>query len=61
MSQMMSLGVDGIITDEPGLARQVLAARAELSAAERLLLHTAPLLGIEAPSLSLRSNDAETR
>lgn len=59
MSQMMSLGVDGIITDEPGLARQVLAARAELSVAERLLLHMAPLVGIEAPSLGENSNDAD--
>jgi glycerophosphoryl diester phosphodiesterase len=59
MSQMVSLGVDGIITDEPALGREVLAARAELSSSERLLLHMAPLFGIEAPSLSIESNDAE--
>lgn len=58
MSQMMSLGVDGIITDEPALAREVLAARAELSSVQRLLLHIAPLLGVEAPSLSIETNDA---
>ena len=58
MSQMMSLGVDGIITDEPLLAREVLVARAGLSSVQRLLLHIAPLLGVEARSLSLRSNDA---
>ena len=45
MSRMMSLGVDGIITDEPEMARKVLADRAELSSAERLLIHTALLFG----------------
>ncbi len=59
MSQLMSLGVDGIITDDPRLGREVLAARAELSTAERLLLHMAPWLGIEAPALRSETNDAE--
>ena len=45
MSRMMSLGVDGIITDEPEMARQVLTERAKLSTAERLLIHTALLFG----------------
>ena len=45
MSSMMSLGVDGIITDEPDMARKVLADRAELSSVERLLIHTALLFG----------------
>lgn len=58
MSQMMSLGVDGIITDEPLLGREVLVARAELSSVERLLLHMAPLFGFDAPSLSIEANDA---
>jgi glycerophosphoryl diester phosphodiesterase len=58
MSQMMSLGVDGIITDLPALGREVLMARAELSTAQRLLLHMAPVFGVEAPSLRLESNDA---
>jgi len=60
MSQMMSLGVDGIITDEPLLGREVLTTRAELSSAQRLLLHMAPLFGVKARSLSIESNDAET-
>ena len=60
MSQMLSLGVDGIITDEPALGREVLLARAELSSAQRLLLHMAPIFGVEAPSLSIESNDAES-
>ena len=59
MSQMMSLGVDGIITDLPALGHEVLEARAELSTAQRLLLHMAPVFGIEMPSLGLESNDAD--
>ena len=59
MSQMMSLGVDGIITDEPLLGREVLLMRAELGSVERLLLHMAPLMGVKAPSLRIKSNDAE--
>jgi len=59
MSQMMSLGVDGIITDEPLLGREVISMRAELSSVERLLLHMAPLMGVKAPSLGIKSNDAE--
>jgi glycerophosphoryl diester phosphodiesterase len=45
MSRMMSMGVDGIITDEPEMARQVLADRAELNSVERLLIHVATLFG----------------
>lgn len=45
LSRMMSLGVDGIITDEPEMARKVLADRAKLSSVERLLIHTALLFG----------------
>ena len=60
MSQMMSLGVDGIITDDPQLGREVLTARAELSSVQRLLLHMAPFFGVKAPSLSIESNDARS-
>ena len=45
MSRMISLGVDGIITDEPEMARQVLTEREKLSTAERLLIHAALLFG----------------
>lgn len=38
MSAMISMGVDGIITDEPALARQVLAERASMGSAQRLFL-----------------------
>jgi len=47
MSHMMSLGVDGVITDEPALGRQVIATRIGLSSIERLLLQMAFLFGQE--------------
>jgi glycerophosphoryl diester phosphodiesterase len=46
MSTMIGRGVDGIITDHPALARQVLVERAELSCVERLLVNLAGLLGV---------------
>jgi glycerophosphoryl diester phosphodiesterase len=42
---MMSRGVDGVITDEPALARAVIAERAELGSVERLLLVASYWLG----------------
>jgi glycerophosphoryl diester phosphodiesterase len=48
MSRMASLGVSGLITDEPALARQVLEQRAELGAAERLVLALGSKLGLNA-------------
>ena len=45
MSAMMSRNVDGIITDDPGLARRVLELRSELSPAERLLIGIGTELG----------------
>jgi len=54
MSRYMSLGVDGIITDEPELARTVLAERAELSSVERLLLHTTIILDQPLPDKGYR-------
>jgi len=54
MSRMMSLGVDGIITDEPALARTVLAERAEMSSVERLLIHAAILAGRPIPQKKYR-------
>lgn len=46
MSQMLSLGVSGLITDEPALAREVLRQRAELSSVERLVLALGNRLGM---------------
>lgn len=54
MSRVIPLGIDGIITDEPHLAREVLQQRAELSSAERLLLHAALLLGQPVPRATYR-------
>ena len=54
MSRVISLGVDGVITDEPRLAREVLHERSSLSSAERLLLHTALLLGQPLPRADYR-------
>lgn len=45
MSAIASQGVDGIITDRPGLAKAVLAERAGLETHERMLLALASLLG----------------
>lgn len=46
MAVMIGRGVDGLITDKPALARQVIAERAELNAAERLMLEFAEIFGI---------------
>lgn len=54
MSNMMSRGVDGIITDEPALARGVLEIRADLSTAERFLLVVADLAGVKLNTASYR-------
>ncbi len=47
MSMQFSRGVDRLITDEPALARRVLAERAELGSVERLLVELAALFGVE--------------
>ena len=54
MTRMMSLGVDGVITDEPKMARQVLADRLELNSIERLLLYAAVLFDQPIPSKEYR-------
>lgn len=46
MSMMMNRGVDGLLTDRPALARDVLAQRAEMSSSERLLIEIAGLMGV---------------
>ncbi len=56
MSSLMSLGVDGIITDEPAMARGVLADRAGMGTAERLLMRTAVLFGRPVPQRTYRDN-----
>ena len=54
MSRMMSLGVDGLITDEPELARKILAERSTMNSMERLLLHTAVLFDQPVPLRTYR-------
>ena len=49
VSGMLSFGVDGLITDEPALARQVLADRKTLSGVERLVLGLAGRIGLDVP------------
>ncbi len=49
MSGMLSYGVDGLITDEPALARQVLADRKTLTGVERLVLGLAGRIGLDVP------------
>lgn len=46
-SRYLSRGVDGLITDLPQMAHEVLEARAELGLAERLLLELADDFGIQ--------------
>ncbi|KQV29685.1 hypothetical protein ASC97_23225 [Rhizobium sp. Root1203] len=46
MSRMISIGVDGLITNQPALARQVMEQRNTLSLPERLLLWVADSFGI---------------
>lgn len=47
ISRMIGRGVDGVITDDPDLARRVIAQRAALSPVERVVLELAELLGVE--------------
>ncbi len=54
MSKMISMGVDGLITDEPGLAREVLAVRAGLNTPERMVLWLVEELGLNLNSKEYR-------
>ena len=47
ISRMIGRGVDGVITDDPDLARRVIVQRAALSPVERVVLELAELLGVE--------------
>jgi glycerophosphoryl diester phosphodiesterase len=58
MSRMVSMGVDGLITDEPARAREVLAARRDLSAPERLVLWLTDRLRIGRFDLVVSETDA---
>lgn len=49
MNRAISMGVDGIITDEPALTLTVLRERSDMTQTEHLLLHTALLMGRQPP------------
>lgn len=57
MSKMMSMGVDGLITDEPALAREVIRIRAGLSTPERLVLWMSEELGLQFDTRQYRDNE----
>ena len=54
--KMLTLGVDGIITNEPEMARQVMDERKNLNPIERFVLYTAVMLGKELPTKVYRDN-----
>ena len=54
MSRLISIGIDGLITDEPAVARRILVERAELGTIERLLLHAAVLFDRPLPDRARR-------
>jgi glycerophosphoryl diester phosphodiesterase len=56
MSAMMSIGVDGIITDEPALARSVLRERAELNTVERVFILFVERFGLTLPEEKYRDD-----
>ena len=58
MSAMISKGVDGLITDEPALARRVIDIRAELSTPERIFLMFAENFGLSISEQRYRDNSS---
>jgi glycerophosphoryl diester phosphodiesterase len=58
MSRMISMGVDGLITNEPALARTVMEARNALSAPERLLVWLSDKFRLRSFDLVAEESDA---
>ncbi len=58
MSRMMSMGVDGLITNVPAVARLVMEERAALSVAERLLVWLSDRFRLDSFDLVARPSDA---
>jgi len=54
--KMLTYGADGIITNEPEMARKVMEERKNLNPIERLILHTAVILGKELPTKAYRDD-----
>ncbi|MDA7964608.1 glycerophosphodiester phosphodiesterase [Ruegeria sp.] len=57
MSAMASMGVDGLITDRPAMAREVLRVRAEMGPGERLLLWLATTFGLSVDTSDIRDEN----
>jgi len=58
MVRLISMGVDGLITNEPALARTVMNTRNELSTLERLLLWLTGQFDLDRLELSADVRDA---
>lgn len=58
MFQLANRGIDGLITDRPALAKEVLARRARLGSLERLLVGLAFHFGVAAPDLPASASGA---
>ncbi len=58
MSRMISMGVDGLITNKPALARQVMEERAALSLPERMLLWLSDWFRLDSFNLVAEPSDA---
>lgn len=56
MSKMISMGVNGLITDEPALVHKVLDVRAGLSTPERLMLWFSEELGVKLSNKDYRDD-----
>ncbi|WP_171124369.1 MULTISPECIES: glycerophosphodiester phosphodiesterase [unclassified Ruegeria] len=56
MSAMASMGVDGLITDRPAMANEVLRARAEMGPGERLVLWLANAFGLSIDTEAMRDD-----
>ncbi|RLK02746.1 glycerophosphodiester phosphodiesterase family protein [Ruegeria conchae] len=54
MSAMASMGIDGLITDRPAMAREVLRVRAEMGPGERLMLWLATTFGLSIETSEMR-------
>ncbi|MEI4234383.1 glycerophosphodiester phosphodiesterase [Roseovarius sp. D22-M7] len=58
MARMISMGVDGIITNDPALARQIMEEYATLSLTERLLVWLSDRLRLDRPDAVAAPSDA---
>lgn len=57
MSHLLTLGVDGLITNKPDVAREVIAQREDMSTGERLLVDAAARVGLLRRKLAAAGNE----